>query len=1118
MKVGVTLPEMSSPPPRRRVVALASVGALLVGAGIFGALRPSTPDDPGAVPISLTSGMVEASGAAPVCGLPDVARVTDDGQPPVEPTVLVGDVTTVPDGRVLDVEVSGAVAHVLEWDTATTYTVTRYDTTDGRSLGGFDIELAAKDDSELFSTEQIVVDTDGAVYLLDTLDGRRDVLKHSADGTLEWRRTLAAGAATDGSVLSLFGLVVFPAGTHGDEETVGVHEGSLLHLLTPGGDDTGTVDGFPGTVVGQDERGTVLALESTEESTAAAGTGSADTSSFLTAVDPTGTQVARLGSRWDSGAADEVLTTYRLGRVEGADTGPDGTGTLVSEPGRGIEWFDAQGLRRGYWPDRSTSEDQPYELADGSPIVLRGGTYFFLVRGEDNGDGGSAVALATLGAERMHQALSSPVKYNEGSAPQLAVVGVGAGLVTDRVYGYFPDGDEPAVALRLDDAWAGAADRFTVRYQVRGDPRVPDPVATAWTDVSLPPGAGDVALTLPPARAGVYEVDVRLVEVATGLEVVGTCLRYTVGAPGLTADLAALPEGADWGGAGPLRGVALAGDFRLGSHRYQVDFGGLVPEPTAAPGPDGLDWDAVPLDDLAAAAELAARTGVKLVVQLGQGGDAERAAVEAGTWEGWSREIVAGLREQAPGIIYYSPWNEPNNTGYDDGAAYARDVGAPFAAGARAADPAVVLLGGNTLGVPVDWWQAAVEAGACDSLDVVAVHPYTGLNRSWEEDGWVADDNALAQLADALEPCGDVPVWDTESGWWSDGVVNSWAQGSDVARKLLWYSVAGVEEWTYFFSEGGFGETGNSWSLLQLAQHVKPGLLGFAAAQEAIEGRGAGVRAELAVPGAFALRWTGDPGDGTELLAAWTDDRRATVLLTATDAASVTVTDLYGAVRTLDVPVGGTQVELSGAPQYFTAPAGTGLTLEPVEPYGPDLLEGADVTASSTADGTSTATVTDGTAADAEPWRSGPLVAGGADAADEADAADATGGTADLAPWVEVSLDAPVLVDRVVVATAGIRCCTAGLRDYTVSVLVDGDWTEVATVTDQLHERAVEVAFEQVEVEGVRIDVPTTTERGVRVAAANYSGVVAGMHPSFMDLTAVDHGVAVSAIEAYGPG
>lgn len=1112
MKVGVTLQarpdaDRARTPVRRRVLALVSIGAVLVGAGVFAALRPAPSDGTGPAEVSLATTGVEATGAAPVCGLPDVAQVTDDGAPPVEPDLLVADVATVPGGRVLDVEVSGDVASVLEWDEATTYTVTRYDVTDGRVLGSVDIALDATDGTELFSTEQIVVDAGGAVYLLDTLDGRRDVLKHTADGALAWRQTLEPGSETDGSVLSLFGLVLFPAGTHGDTETVGVHEGTVLHLLTPDGDDAGTVDGFPGTVVGQDEDGAVITLESDDDAA----------STFLTVLDPDGTQVARLGSRWKPDAPDAVRTTYRLGRVEGADAGPDGTGTVVAENGRGIEWFAPDGVRRGYWPDRTTSEEQTYELAEGSPLLLRGGTYYFLARGENREDGSSAVALATLGADAMARALASPVKYNEGSAPQLAVIGAGAGLVTDRVYGYFADGEEPAVALRLDDAWAGADERYALRYQVRGDPRVPDPVSTEWVDAPLPPGGGDVALTLPPARAGVYEVDARLVELATGAEVVGTCLRYTVGAPGLTADLAALPDGADWGGAGPLRGMALAGDFRLGSHRYQVNFGALVPDPAAAPGPDGLDWDAVPLDDLAAAAELAARTGVHLVVQVGQGGDAERAAVEAGTWEGWAREIVAGLRAQAPGIVHYSPWNEPNNTGFDDGGAYVREVEAPFAAGARAADPEVVVLGGNTLGVPVEWWRAAVEAGACASLDVVAVHPYTGLNRSWEEDGWLADDNPLAQLAEVVAACGDdVPVWDTESGWWSDGVVNSWAQGSDVARKLLWYSLAGVEEWTYFFSEGGFGETGNSWSLLQLDQHAKPGLLAYATTRGALAGRGEPERLDLAAPGAYALRWTTDPGDGTELLAAWTNDRHTTAVLSAAGAPSaggpvgaVTATDVYGATRTLDLSAGPVEVELSGAPQLFTAPIGTELTLAPAEEYGPDLLEGAAVTTSSTAEGTSASTITDGSADDPEPWRSGPL---------GEDSPDGAAGSADLAPWVEVALDEPVVVDRVVVATAGIRCCTAGLRDYRVSVLVDGAWTEVATVADQLHERAVEVGFEAVEIEGVRIDVPTTTERGVEVAAANYSGVVAGMHPSFMDLTAVDQGVAVSAVEAYAPG
>ncbi|WP_143556663.1 discoidin domain-containing protein [Sanguibacter antarcticus] len=1099
--------EATPSPVRRRAVALVSVGVLLAGAGTFAALRTSWPAAPQAPAAAGATAAVAATGSAPVCGLPDVAQVTDDGAPPVEPDVLVADVTTVPGGRVLDVEVSGDVAAVLEWDAKSTYTVTRYDLAGGQPLGGFDIDLAADEGTELFSTEQMVLGSDGAVYLLDTLDGRRDLLRYSVQGSLEWRRTIAPGPATDGSVLSLFGLALFPAGTHVESETVGVHEGPGMHLLTADGEDAGTIDGFPGTVVGQAEDGSVITLGAQDSAEAdGADTDAPAASSFLTVVDPAGTQVARLGSRWDPDAPDAVLTTYRLGRVTGADTGPDGTGTVVAENGRGLEWFGPDGVREGYWPDRSTSEEHTYELAEGTPLLLRAGSYVFLVRGESTPDG-EAVTLATLGADEMLQALTSPVKYNDGSAPHLAVIGAGAGLVTDTVYGYFRDGDDPAVTLRLDETWADAPTRYTLRYQVRGDPRVPDPVASAWVDADLPTGGGDLPLTLPPARAGVYEVDARLVDTTTGTEVVGTCLRYAIGAPGLHADLAALPDGADWGGAGPLRGVALAGDFRLGSHRYQVDFGALVPDPSAVPGPDGLDWDALPLDDLAAAAELAARTDVHLVVQVGQGGDAERAAVEEGTWEGWVREIVAGLGESAPGIVYYSPWNEPNNTGLDDGAAYVRDVGDPFATGARAADPGVVILGGNTLGVPVNWWRDAVDAGACASLDVVAVHPYTGLNRSWEEDGWGADGNPLDRLAEVLDACGDVPVWDTESGWWSDGVVNTWAQGSDVARKLLWYSEAGVEEWTYFFSEGGFGETGNSWSLVQLGQHVKPGLLSYAATQSALGGRGAGERVDLAVPGTFALRWADGTGSAAEMLAAWTDDRAAQVVLTATGTTSVSVADVYGAVRTIDLSSGPAQVELTGAPQIFTAPVSVGLTLAPVEEYGPDLLEGADVTASSTAEGTSTATVTDGSLDDPEPWRSGPLPAAGGQES-----------VADRAPWVEVELDGPAVVDRVIVATAGIRCCTAGLRDYTVSVLTGGTWVEVASVTDQLHERAVEVAFDAVEVSAVRIDVPTTTERGVPVASANYSGVVAGMHPSFMDLTAIDQGIAVSAIEAFGPG
>jgi hypothetical protein len=137
-----------------------------------------------------------------------------------------------------------------------------------------------------------------------------------------------------------------------------------------------------------------------------------------------------------------------------------------------------------------------------------------------------------------------------------------------------------------------------------------------------------------------------------------------------------------------------------------------------------------------------------------------------------------------------------------------------------------------------------------------------------------------------------------------------------------------------------------------------------------------------------------------------------------------------------------------------------------------------------------------------EPWRSGHL-------------AD---GSVDEAPYVEVTTDGPVVVDRVAVATAGIRCCTSGLRDYTVSVQTDGRWRDVAEVRDQFWERVALVRFDPVKVTAVRVSVLMASERGTPVLAANYTGVVGGPHPDYVPLvTESERIVAVSAIQAWEP-
>lgn len=1096
----------------RRPWVVGVAGAVVVATGAVLVVR-TVDGGAAAEPGPAMPTVVSASepGAAPVCGFPVLDKVTHDGVDPADlggRRDVVDEVATLTDGTVLSLRVRDGLAYVLEWDRSSAYRVTRYDVATGDVEGTTDFELQLDEGSEAFSPEQFEVDAEGGVYFLDTLMQRRDLVRFELDGTRSWTTHLPEGDQTEGGVLDLFGMALWD--DLDGRPVVGVHETErTMHLVGTDGKIVGTRDDFPGQVLGQLPDGG-LVLESSGSSDA----GSTDD---LTVLDQDGGEELHLGAtangRWAFGKPSQ----YWFDSVVGVAPAPDGDGLVVIEDGLGFEHVGADGVRRGVWPDARADLDADFTLLDGSPLVLDDGTYYTLTTSE------GAVALTAITQDRMAYQLGAPVKYNAVNDGFLAVLGAGAGLVTDEVYNYFPPGEEPAVRLSLDDSWGRWADRYELRLQVRGDPRVPDPVVGDEQVAEIPADGGDVPVTLPATRPGVYEVDAALVERASGDPVSGTCLRYTVGAPGAPLDLAGLADGADWGGASVLRGVQLADQLGVDSYRWQLDFGAIVPDPTGTPAADGLVWDSLPsagvpepeegaetdpdpFAELAAAAALAGSSGVTLTLQLGSGGEAERAAVDAGTWEGWSREIVAAVAERAPGIVAWQPWNEPNNTGFGDGAQYEEQVGAPFAAGARAALPGVVVVGGNTLGIVPDWWAALVDAGGCASMDVVGIHPYTGLNRSWEEEGFSVADAELDQLRDALAPCGDVPLWDTESGWWSDGVANFWAGGSDVARKLLWYGSEGIDEWTYFFSEGGFGESGNSWSLVQYGSYVKPAGAAFAATSALLDPYGTPTFVETGVPGTFAATAQG-PG-GEPLLAVWGDDLSTTVRLTVAggdgDDGTVRRIDQYGAGASLDVGGDGVDLPVTGAPVFLVGEPGQTLGVQAVEPFGPDLLAGRPVTATSTHEEADAQVVTSGTFDVRDPWRSGRL-------ADD---------VVDENPSVTVATDGPQTVDRIAVATAGIRCCSMGLRDYTVSVqLPDGTWQDVARQEDQFSDRVAVFEIEPVEVTAVRVSVPMTTERGVPVLAANYSGVVGGLHPSFLPLATESAYVAtVSALQAWGPG
>lgn len=1062
---------------RRRRRALVAGGAVVVvaalGVVVGVAVRPG-PTGAG-VPAAAAAGTPASS----VCGVADPSRYTalDAATADLPPVVtpLVADVGDAAPNQLAVAD--DAVVALSGTDEAAT--VTRYARDGGAELGSFTLPTASGDR------------TPGSLVALDDLvalpDGSSDVVAYDADGAEAWRTSLAEldRGAVDG-------VLPWTAGVDGAAFAVVLADGDEVALLGADGavveaDGPAVVPGVPSVLADgslvvrtEPEQGEVVMRQYTPDGRAAG--------EFAGTAEPDGS----------NGRA------AHMERPVAVVTAPDG-GYLVWGPRTRLVETDTHGVWQRIVISGLGQGPGAVSIADLSPMVRAGDDYYFLTSSEDG------TALATVDVAGMRTVLEAPVTWDLATAYGTDRLGYGAGLETAADYDYFADGDTPVVTARFADWWAQVADGYELRYRVTGDPTL-DAGSTSGT-VAVPAG-GTVDLELPAARPGGYDVHAEIVDTASGEVRTATCLRYAVGAPGDDLDPASLSDESDWGGAGPLRGVELADRLGFGVHRVQLDLSRVIPDVAAAPSVDALDLTALPgaedgdpFAGIAAAATLARETGVELYLQLGQGGEAESRAVEAGTWGAWVGVLAEAFRDGAPDLHTWAAWNEPNNTGFGDGGDYATRVLAPFAAAVRAADPDAVIVDGNALNVVVPWYRQLLEAGACTDVDVLGIHPYTGFNRSWDEEGSDGPIGQITELRGVMtEICGEVlPMWDTESGWWVDGPANHWAQAQDVARSMLWMRSLGVSEWMYFYSEGGWGEGNFSWALLQADAFVAPGALAMTTVSGLLEGRPDPVVVDTtALPHVHAVR-VGPAEDGDDdLWAVWTDDLATTVTVAADGAAAATVTDLYGATSDLDLPAGdAVELAVSGSPTYLTVPAGTELALASGELTGPDLLLGGSVTASSSRDGTDPAVLVEPEGAQASPWAAGAQV-----------------GTApDVSPWVTVELAEPAEVDRVVVSSAGIRCCTSGLRTYAVSVQgADGEWTEVGTADDVFAQRTSTVTFDPVTATAVRIRVPSTEMRGVTVPDVAYSGQNGGLPPAWEPIqTSPTWPLQLVSVSAFGP-
>jgi hypothetical protein len=172
-----------------------------------------------------------------------------------------------------------------------------------------------------------------------------------------------------------------------------------------------------------------------------------------------------------------------------------------------------------------------------------------------------------------------------------------------------------------------------------------------------------------------------------------------------------------------------------------------------------------------------------------------------------------------PWVAEWEVWNEPNLvefTGYNpwpsktprcSPLAYVQ-LAKAFAAGARAGNPDVKLIGPNTSGCDWRFLDGCYTAGLKDTVDIIGVHAYQGrqsvpppstdTSGIAKAAGWERYRLAygLPRVHQVMSDRGDgaKPIWNTESGWAADsesgvgnvGVPGTWASRNDKSAEFTY--------------------------------------------------------------------------------------------------------------------------------------------------------------------------------------------------------------------------------------------------------------------------------------------------------------------------------------------
>ncbi len=997
---------------------------------------------------SQISGSVAAPSAgevSPVCTAPDPTTVL--GPSPTLPSNPTSTLVSPP-GGVVAFTATASNLYVNTGSQLIVYTLS------GSEVRSFGLPGAFANGEE---PTQPVVDPSGNIYLGSYYGQVVD--KFTPTGALAWSVDPSGGHPVG----------LFPIGT-GASFGIGVslveHPGSSTKLAIADGSSAGSFPLFDDFgYVTQAPNGDDLFTETSSSVSHNNDVG------YVETVSPSGTVLATFGAGRSEGQGAKTGSGTQFYYPGEAAVGPDGT-IYTADPLSTIEATSPQGYLQG-----TTTLGGSLQMG-GSSFFLEGGTFYF--QGgppfDRSAENISIVPLSVV-SDYLH-AVSAP---NDS-------LGWGAGISTPEPGNYFPAGTTPTLSANFDPWWAEDAGHLEVSYSIEDQSSLTAETVPPATFVPLPQAASALASVPLPVPAsetgpGPYLVQASLYDTSTSppTRLGTTCLPYTVGATGDGLDLSSLPPGAGSGGPSDPRGVALNAELGLnGLRALSFSWSTFLPHcnagaPVAATcGPGAMDFSQAPNSYFQAAA-LAAADHVTYWVQVSGGDAVSSALVQNGWWQGdvaalvsYYSRVPAGCSPCAP-VTNWEPWNEANNTGWSNAAAYVSQVLAPFDAAVKSVEPGATstVIGGSTLEPSLSWWQSLIGAGGLADMDVAAIHPYTGNNDSWEEDGM---QNQVAQLESAL---GSKPLWFTEVGWWSDGDYNYLGQADTVARALIWTKALHIPVWNYFFDEGSWGNDGISFSLLQASStddYVKPSALALMEASSELAGRTLTSMPQTGIPQSYEADFSAASGGSTRLAAVWTDGLPVTAQVSVTapggGTVPVTVVSEYGAATSSTVVSGEVYgLPLSSSVRYVLYPAGDAISVTPTAPYGQNLAlssAGAQATASS-----------------GNPWDAIAGLQWGAGLGWSSNTGDET-------PSLTVTLPGTPTIDRIVLDTQSNGSTAASLRDFTVSVDEPGiGWQTVDTTTRSYRSHELE------------IDLAPTAATGVRVAVSevNFGGYYGGGIP-----------------------